>query len=101
MAKNNDVSVNKRIAAILEERNIKTKKFALMAGINPNTFRGYIDSYSSIPLDKLQKIAKTLGVSTSFLLGEKECSHEIEQMQDLLKELKNVTLKMSNILESD
>lgn len=89
-----------KIAKLMEEQNITKRILAKRTGITYNTIRSYISSGSNIPLKKLQKIAKALDVSTSYLLGEEECFQEKKQLQDLLSDIENITSKMSKILES-
>lgn len=99
MAKKNDLTANKKIIALLKERNINYRAFAKEIGINPNTFRGYIHSGANITRERLQIIAKGFGVSTSYLLEEEELDKK-NQLQELLSDLKSITSKISKILES-
>ncbi|CDD15621.1 unknown [Clostridium sp. CAG:798] len=98
MAKKNDLTANKKIIALLKERNINYRAFAKEIGINPNTFRGYIHSGANITRERLQIIAKGFGVSTSYLLEEE--LDKKNQLQELLSDLKSITSKISKILES-
>lgn len=64
------MNIYKKIIEAMEDNNINKRELSKKTGINFNTLRGYIDSANKIPLEKLSKIAKALGVSVAYLIGE-------------------------------
>ena len=64
-------SINK-IQSLLDKLKINKHQLAKRSGITYNTLRGYLKKTrkKEIPTEILQPIAKALGVTTSFILGE-------------------------------
>lgn len=95
-----DLSVNKRVQEVMEQKQIDNHMLASLTGLNYNTVRGYTTSGSPIKFPKLQIIAKALDVPTSFLLGE-ETSLEKENLRKAVAEMQKVLDIMSKILEGN
>jgi len=99
MKKKVDLSVNKRVQEVMEQKETNNHDLSSMTGLNYNTLRGYTTSGAQIPLAKLQIIAKALDVPTSFFLGEED-SLEKATLQKAIAEMQRVLNIMSKIIES-
>ena len=94
-----NLSVNKKVQEVMEQKQINNHILASLTGLNYNTVRGYTTSGAPLPISKLQIIAKALDVPTSFLLGE-EASLEKEKLQKAVADMQKILNIMSKIIES-
>ena len=99
MKKKVDLSVNKRVQEVMQQKQINNHMLSSLTGLKYNTVRGYTTSGAPIPFPKLQIIAKALDVPTSFLLGE-DSSLEKATLQKTVAEMQKVLNLMSKIIES-
>jgi transcriptional regulator with XRE-family HTH domain len=81
-----------RLDSILKLRNISQKELAALAGVKPQIISNIVTgrSYSS---DMVEKVAKGLGVKTTYLLGLDEIEETGNMSMELFHDCQAVVLK--------
>ena len=83
--------VSERLTELLREKHISFRKLGDMTGIKKSSVANYANGVRSIPLDKLQIIAKALGVDPSWLIGwtDDRSGIQIEQLDNTVQPLED------------
>ncbi len=66
------MSLNERIKFCMKEKNINQKQLSLLTDITESSISKYLNDERTPRIDVLVNIAKALGVTTDYLLGEEK-----------------------------
>ncbi|MBO8427170.1 MAG: helix-turn-helix transcriptional regulator [Firmicutes bacterium] len=66
------MSLNERIKFCMKEKNINQKQLSLLTNITESSISKYLNDERTPRIDVLVNIAKALGVTTDYLLGEEK-----------------------------
>jgi transcriptional regulator with XRE-family HTH domain len=89
---NNPETVSERLVRLRKEKGLAQKELAARSGLSPRMIAYYENEVSHPSLDKIEKIATALGVSTNELLGTSDSKAPSEQ-SEFISSVNTKTLK--------
>lgn len=78
----NKEKFRERLIKIMNEKDIKQPELSLMTGITQSSISDYINGKYSPKQDKIDLLAKALGVSPTYLLGYEEDFQESSKIEN-------------------
>ena len=78
----NKEKFRERLIKIMNEKDIKQPELSLMTGITQSSISDYINGKYSPKQDKIDLLAKALGVSPTYLLGYEEDFKESSKIEN-------------------
>lgn len=88
-----------RLRELLDERDLSQKEFAAMLSIAPTTLNGYINGKREPSLELIVTIAKTMGVSTDYLLGLGIAGEELSASElSLISKLRRISPRGQEVI---